>query len=168
MTETSGPPTKAGVGTVADLRARQADRTAETMARWEAEQITQATDFGKRYGNALLDGLTSTKNAFLAERDQTAAQIRHDAEAIRLHSQQLAAAARTAARMWWLPTLAISLLLIAGSLGFAWTTVTTANQTPGQTQTITKNGQTWEVLTGPNWTTCPYNGQQRPCRPAKD
>jgi hypothetical protein len=166
MTETSGPPRP--VGSVADLRTRQADRTSHAMAQWEAEQLQAATDFGKRYGNALLDGLTSTKNAFLAERDQTARQIHNDAEAIRLHSQQLAAAARTAARMWWLPTLAISLLLIAGSLGFAWTTVTAANQAPGQTQTFTKNGQTWEVLTGPNWTTCPYNGQQRPCRPAKD
>ncbi len=167
MTETSGPPTPV-VGSVADLRARQADRTSHTMAQWEAQQLQAATDFGTRYGNALLDGLRSTTNTFLAERDQTARQIRTDADTIASHSRRMAAAAKTAARMWWLPTLAISLLLIAGSLGFAWWTTTTATQIPAATETITRNGQTFEVLTGPNWTTCPYNGQQHPCRPVKD
>ena len=167
MTETSGPP-RSVVGSVADLRTRQADRTSHTMAQWEAEQIQAATDFGTRYGNALLDGLRSTTNTFQAERDHTARQIHTDAETIRLHSQQLAAAAKTAARMWWLPTLAISTLLIAGSLMFAWWKTTTATQIPAATDTITRNGQTFEVLTGPNWTTCTHDGQQRPCRAVKD
>jgi hypothetical protein len=164
MTETSGPPK---TGTVADLRARQQDRISETMARWEAEQIQQATDFGQRYGTALLDGLRSTKNAFLDERNQTAHQIRRDADTIQAHSQRMTAAAKTAAKMWWLPTLAICALLIGGSLLFAWTKVSSANQAPGQTQTFTKNGQTWEVMTGPNWTNCTYDGRTRPCRPVK-
>lgn len=166
MTETSGPP-RPVVGSVADLRTRQADRTSHTMAQWEAQQLQAATDFGTRYGDALLDGLRSTTNTFQAERDQTAHQIRANAHQVQAHSQQLAAAAKTAARMWWLPTLAISLLLIAGSLLFAWGKVTAANQAPAQTQTFTRNGQTWEVLTGPNWTTCTYDGQQRPCRAVK-
>ena len=167
MTETSGPP-RSVVGSVADLRTRQADRTSHTMAQWEAQQLKAATDFEKRYGNALLDGLRSTTNTFQAERDQTARQIHTDADTIAAHSRRMTAAAKTAARMWWLPTLAISTLLIAGSLLFAWGKVTAANQAPAQTQTFTKNGQTWEVLTGPNWTTCPYDGQQRPCRAVKD
>ena len=165
MTETSGPPRPP---TVADLRARQSDRTAETMARWEAEQIEQATAYGKRFATALHDGLRSTSDAFLDERNQTTAQIKADYDTIRQHSRLMTQAAKSSARMWWLPTLAICTLLIAGSLLFAWGKVTAANQAPAQTQTFTKNGQTWEVLTGPNWTTWPYDGQQRPCRAVKD
>ena len=166
MTETSGPP--GSVGSVADLRTRQADRTSHAMAQWEAQQLQAASDFGTRYGNALLDGLRSTTNTFQAERDQTARQIHTDADTIAAHSRRMTAAAKTAARMWWLPTLAICTLLIAGSLLFAWGKVTAANQAPAQTQIFTKNGQTWEVLTGPNWTTCTHDGQQRPCRAVKD
>ena len=79
MTETSGPPRPP---TVADLRARQSDRTAETMARWEAEQIEQATAYGKRFATALHDGLRSTSDAFLDERNQTTAQIKTDYDTI--------------------------------------------------------------------------------------
>jgi hypothetical protein len=166
MTETSGPPKR--VGTVADLRTRQSDRAAETLARLEAEQIQQATDFGQRYGTALLDGLRSTRSAFLAERNQTAAQVRADAETIRRQSQQMAQAARGSARMWWLPTLSVCVLLIVGSLLFAWWQVTTATRTPAAAETATIKGQKFEVLTGPNWTTCTYDGRLRPCRPVKD
>ena len=166
MTETSGPP-RSVVGPVADLRTRQADRTNHTMAQWEAQQLQAASDFGKRYAAALSDALGSTSSVIQREHDHTTQQIRANAHQVQAHSQQLAAAAKTAAKMWWLPTLAISLLLIAGSLLFAWGKVTAANQAPTQTQTFTKNGQTWEVLTGPNWTTCTYDGQQRPCRAVK-
>ena len=166
MTETSGPPRPP---TVADLRARQSDRTAETMARWEAEQIEQATAYGKRFATALHDGLRSTSEAFLDERNQTTAQIKADHDTIRQHSRLMTQAAKSSARMWWLPTLAISALLIAGSLLFAWWKTTSALQVPAATdETFTSKGQTFEVLTGPNWTTCNYDGQQRPCRPVKD
>lgn len=165
MTETCGPPR---AGTIADLRNRQQDRTAETMARWEQEQIEEANHFGQRYAAALLDGLRSTKNVFLDERNQTARQITADAETIRQHSHLMASSAKTSARMWWLPTLAISTLLIAGSLLFAWTKVSSANQVPAPIQTFTSKGQTWEVLTGPTWTTCQFDGKSRPCRPVKE
>jgi hypothetical protein len=42
------------------------------------------------------------------------------------------------------------------------------DETPGPTQTITRNGQTWQILTGPGWTNCPYDGKTRPCRPIKE
>ncbi len=166
MTETSGPPRS--VGSVADLRTRQADRTSHAMAQWEAEQLQAARDFGKRYAAALSDALGSTSSVIQREHDHTTQQIRANAHQVRSHSQQLAASAKTAAKMWWLPTLAICSLLIGGSLGFAWWTTTTATQIPAATDTITRNGQTFEVLTGPNWTTCTYNGQQHPCRTVKD
>ncbi len=165
MTEHSGP---TPARTVADLRSKTTQRSSQQLQAMQDEQIQQAADFGQQYGNALLDGLRSTKNAFLLERDQTAEQVTAEAAAIRQLSHDLTTAAKTSARMAWLPTAAICLLLIAGSWMFAVWKVSTATQVPAATETITRNGQTFEVLTGPNWTTCTHDGRQRPCRPVKE
>lgn len=71
-------------------------------------------------------------------------------------------APNTVLKVWWLLTLTICALLIVGSQGYAWWKTTNA------TDTITHDGQTWDIVPGPEWTTCTYNGQQRPCRPVKD
>lgn len=168
MTANSGPPTAPAPRTVADLRSKTTARTTQQMQAWEAEQIQQAHDFGQQYGNALLDGLRSTKNVFLNERNRAAQQVAADAETVRRLSRDLTTAAKASARMAWLPTAAICLLLIAGSWMFAVWKVNTATQVPAATETIARNGQAFEVLTGPNWTTCPHDGRQRPCRPVKE
>jgi hypothetical protein len=172
MTETSGPPpTTTGARsapTVADLRDRTQQRASAATAQLEQEQVEQMRAFGAKLMAAATDGMRSTKQGFLDERHQTLTQVHADQESIRITSKQMAAAARTSARMVWLPTLSICLLLIGGSLLFAWWKTTTASQTPTTAQTVTIKGQTYQVLTGPNWTTCTYDGRQRPCRPTKE
>lgn len=167
MTEPSGPATTRP-GTLADLRARQQHQTSEAMARWEAQQIEQATAFGQKYGHALTEGLRSTKNAFLDERNQTAQQIRQDQETIRRLSGQLTTTATHTGRLLLAASLAVSAVIIICSLLFAWGKVSSANQTPAPATTFTKAGTTYEVLTGPGWTTCSYDGRTRPCRAIKE
>lgn len=165
MTATSGPPQP---GSLADLRARQQDQTNSTMDEWRQQQLNEATSFGREYANVLSDELRSTHDAFRTGRIEILNQWRRDQEKIQTASRQMTRSARAAARLWWLPTVAAAVLLLSGSLAFSFWTVTRASQIPTATQTVTKAGQSWEVLTGPNWTTCNYDGRTRPCRPVKE
>ena len=71
-------------------------------------------------------------------------------------------------RTWWLPTLAISAPLIAGSLLLAGGKRPQPNQAPAQTQTFTKNGRL-KVLTGPELDHLPPTiGQQQHRRAGRD
>ncbi len=165
MTATSGPPQP---GSLADLRARQQDRTNSTMDEWKQQQLNEATSFGREYANALSDELRSTNDAFRTGRIEILNQWQRDQESIQTASRQMTRSALAAARLWWLPTVGAVTLLLSATLAFSFWTVTRASQVPAATQTVTKAGQSWEVLTGPNWTNCNYDGRTRPCRQVKE
>ena len=165
MTATSGAPQP---GSLADLRARQQDQTNSTMDEWRQQQLNEATSFGREYANVLSDELRSMNDAFRTGRIEIVNQWQHDQETLQTASQRMTRSALAAARLWWLPTVAAVILLLSATLAFSFWTVTRASQIPTATQTVTKAGQSWEVLTGPNWRTCNYDGRDRPCRRVKE
>lgn len=158
MSDSSGP-AAAGTkpGSRAALLARMQERTDQTTAQLEQEQIEAMQRFGSKLMNAAADGMRTTKSAFLDETQQLQREIR---------------STRTLFRgLLWTPVIVAAVavvLLISATLMWSWLTISQANQAPGPTQTFTQNGQTWEVLTGPGWTRCPYDGKTRPCRPIKE
>ena len=138
------------------------------MARWEAEQL-QASDRLRETVRhraarraAFHQRTLSTTNA-----NQTTAADQADYDTIAAAQPADDPASQEQRRMWWLPTLAISALLIAGSLLPAWKKVTAANQAPARPRHSPERAD----LGSPDRTELdhlPYDGQQRPCRAVKD
>lgn len=165
MTATSGPPQP---GSLADLRARQRDQTNAALDEWKQQQLNEAMSFGREYANALSDELRSTSDAFRVGRIQILNQWERDQEQLRAASRKVTRSALAMARIAWMPTAGLVILVASAALTFSFWTVTRANQVPATMQTVTRGGQSWEVLTGPSWTTCHYDGKTRPCRPVKE
>ena len=84
MTATSGSPQP---GSLADLRARQQDRTNLTMDEWKQQQLNEARNFGREYANALSDELRSTNDAFRTGRIEILNQWQRDKKAIQTASR---------------------------------------------------------------------------------
>lgn len=165
MTATSGPPQP---GTLADLRARQQDQANSAMHEWKQQQLKEAMSFGREYASVLSDELHSTRDAFRTGRIEILNQWERDQEQLRAASRKVTRSALAITRVAWLSTVGLVILVVSAALTFSFWTVTRANQMPAAMQTVTRGGQPWEVLTGPSWTTCHYDGKTRPCRPVKE
>lgn len=165
MTVTSGSPQP---GSLADLRARQQEQTNQALAEWKKQQLSEARSFGREYASVLSDELHSTRDAFRTGRIELLIQWQRDREQLQTASRQMTRSALALARLVWLPTAGLVIMVVSAALTYSFWTVTRANQVPTAMQTVTRGGQAWEVLTGPNWTTCHYDGRSRPCRPVKE
>lgn len=165
MTRTS-PPTSgrttppAGEGSISQLRAKVAAQTEADQQALTQAALDQLTAMSSRMQATLDEHVNAWNRHVRDELDTTQRAIDLDLNEIRSSVRR----ASTARWRWlvWPPiaSLAISALVLVLSL---WRTQGWAQGIPS-TQ-IDQKGQTMQVLTDSNWTTCRWQGEKHPCRP---
>lgn len=164
MTSTSpwppNPTPQQGAGSISQLRARvaaqnEADQQALTQA-----ALDQMTQMSSRMQAGLDEHVSDWNRHVSVAFDTTQRAIALDLSAIR------SSVSRASAARWrwmiWLPvaSLAISALFVVLTM---WLTHSWFQGIPAAQ--IDQKGQTMQVLTGSDWTTCRWQGEKHPCRP---
>lgn len=144
-----------------ELQARTQSRAAQTQQALLAVTDAAMQELADRFTASAATHADALQRRTLEGLRSTATAIEDDLAAIRWSSQR---AARTSRRLLLLPPITaaiVSAVLLIMGLTTGWHLT---RGIPSQT-TTTPDGD-YQILTGPEWTFCPWQERTAPCRPA--
>lgn len=156
------PPPGKAPASIAELQTRVQSQSAQTQQALLAMTNAAMQELADQFQSAARSHADALQRRTLDELRSTATAIEDELAIVRWTSQR---ASRASRRLLLLPPItaaAVSAVLLIMALVTSWHLT---RGIPSQTST-TPNGD-YQILTGTEWTTCPWQDRTAPCRPAK-